>query len=735
MNTKSSGLIGQRQERIEKLNRLRELGIDPFPAIAKRTHKANLLKEDFSVLNGQEVTVSGRLMSWREHGKLVFADLQDQSGQIQLFIREENTADFSKDLQRLGFSELSLLDVGDFIEATGTLTKTKSEEISVLVTEIKILTKAIRPLPEKWKGLQDKEQRYRRRYLDLTIDPSIRSRFERKSKFWQANRDYMKLHGFMEVETPVLEHRTGGADARPFTTHHNDLDQDFFLRISTELFQKRLIGGGFEKIFTLGPNFRNEGTSDEHLQEYYQIEWYWAYADFNDNMQFLIEMFKFIANEVYGKTKFTTRGHTFDFADTWEVIDYSKVIKEKLGVDIFNDSEESMFKVVQDRKVKLTGEINRNRIIDNLWKLIRKEISGPAFLINEPAFMSPLSKSHTSDPRLTQRFHVIIAGSELGNGYSEINDPKEQLDRFLDQEKLRESGDDEAQMLDIDYIEMLEYGMPPVSGYGMSERVFWFLEDVTAREGTLFPLMRDEVEPTTKEIYKGILREQPQPTEELLDAKVVSYGVTGSTDDNSIQTPVNESSTSTGTLNISFAGAEKLMLDNVKDPYQRHHSYMVSHVLRNYASVLAEKFGAGSDNFDPELWAVTGMIHDWDYGFDPEGHPQNNTEKLVKFGYPEIVINAILGHKPSLGHDRQSKLAQTLLATDELCGLLYAYNMYKGGYQNMDLKGVKKKYKDKAFAAKINRNDIDLGTSELGISIEDHINYVLEFLKSFDKTL
>jgi len=241
---------------------------------------------------------------------------------------------------------------------------------------------------------------------------------------------------------------------------------------------------------------------DEHLQEFYDIEWYWAYANYKDNMSLVRELFFEIANKVYGKTEFTTRGHTFNLADEWKEIDYTQIIKERFDIDIFNDSDEKILEVVKKNNIELSGEINRNRLIDNLWKIIRATISGPAFLVNHPKFVSPLAKAHAENEALTERFQVIIAGSELGNGYSEINDPQDQLERFSEQQNLREQGDDEAQMLDIDFVEMLEYGMPPASGYGQSERIFWFLEDLTAREGTLFPQMRVEVENTTKEIYK-----------------------------------------------------------------------------------------------------------------------------------------------------------------------------------------------------------------------------------------
>lgn len=499
--TNRSNLALLREQRLEKVSKLRAMGFNPYPAKSLRTHKTNDIVTDYEKYEGKKVTVAGRLMSWREHGQLVFGHVMDQDARIQLYIKSDALSQTDKEKQNLGFNDLNLIDIGDFVEASGTVTKTQRGEISILVNSIRILTKSIRPLPDKWKSITSKEARYRRRYLDLTMNADVRKLFLRKAKFWDACRVFMKQNEFIEVETPVLEFKTGGADAKPFVTHHNDLDIDLYMRISTELYEKRLIGGGYEKIFTLGPNFRNEGVDDEHLQEYYQLEWYWAYANYQDNIVLTRDLYRFIAQEVYGTTKFTTRGHTFDLNDDWTEIDYAKAIKETHNIDIFTATEAEMLEVVTKNGVKLSGAINRNRLIDNLWKIIRKGIAGPAFLVRQPKFISPLAKSTPEDVELTERFQIIIAGSELGNGYSEINDPVDQLERFKEQENARLAGDDESQMLDIDFVEMLEYGMPPTSGFGLSERLFWFLEDVSAREGTFFPLMREEIENTSKEIY------------------------------------------------------------------------------------------------------------------------------------------------------------------------------------------------------------------------------------------
>ncbi|MDQ3008570.1 MAG: lysine--tRNA ligase [bacterium] len=698
-----SRLSEMRQQRIEKLRELRKMGFQPFPAQSSRSHNTQEVTEHFEALEGEAVTVAGRMMTLRDHGHLVFIDLQDQSGTIQLYIKDDELQPSNVAEQTLGFTELRLLDVGDFIEATGSVTKTQRGQISIQPTTLKLLSKSIRPLPDKWDGVKDPEIIFRRRYVDFAINPERRQLFERKARFWSANRQFMQEHGFIEVETPVLEHVTGGADARPFITHMNALDQNFFLRISTELYQKRLIGGGFEKVYTIGPNFRNEGLSDEHLPEYYQIEWYWAYADFRDNMRLVEALFKYIALSVYGKTIFTKNEHTFDLAQDWPEISYPDVIKERFGIDIFTATEAEMLAIVQQHKVKLDGTINRQRLIDNIWKLIRKTISGPAFLINEPKFMSPLAKSRIDRPELTERFHIIIAGSELGNGYSELNDPLDQMERFQEQQSARDEGDDEAQMLDIDFVEMLEYGMPPTSGFGMSERVFWFLENVTAREGTLFPQLKHKIEPMTQELYG--LKDPSAPASKKRPASTASA-------------PNKKSAESEATTALPpREQAEKLLETYISNEALRHHSRMVAQAMQAYAQELGE---------DPELWYQTGLLHDLDWEQFPEEHPNHAIEVLL-LEYPEELKQAIAAHAPDrTGKEPETVLEKHLFANDELSGIMHAVSLMRpNGFADMEAKSVKKKLKDKSFAANVSRSDIDRGVELIEKSADDHITFLI----------
>ena len=487
-----------RDERLRKLETLRKLGVNPYPAQAHRTHVTKQIIDDFAQLEGQAATVAGRVMAIRKFGKLGFIVLRDMSGSVQLFLMAEQVAPLDAAHGVLGMEQLPLLDTGDFIEATGAVIKTKTGEISIGVKELRLLTKALRPLPTE---LTSKEERLRRRYVDMNVNPEIRERFVRRSKFWQATRDYLNQHGFTEVNIPVLEHTTGGADANPFVTHMEALDQDFYLRISHELPLKRLIGAGFEKVYDIGPRFRNENYSDEHLPEHIAMEWYWAYADWQDGITFQEGLFKYIIKETFGTLQFKLGELEFNLEGEWERWDYAQVIQEHYGIDVFNTTIDEVAAQLKEHNLQVEKVDSIPRGIDKLWKNIRKNVAGPVWLINTPTFISPLSKTNPDNANTTQRAQVVIAGSELCNLFSELNDPLDQYNRFVEQQAMRDSGDSEAMMLDIDYVEMLEYGMPPACGLGYSERVFWVLEGVTAREGVPFPQLRSEYDANTKELY------------------------------------------------------------------------------------------------------------------------------------------------------------------------------------------------------------------------------------------
>lgn len=474
-----------RKARLEKLEKLRARGIDPFPAAAGQTISNSEAINRFTELeDGEPVVLAGRILSTRAQGKVIFLDFDDGTGRFQALLKKgDPTPESDFDLLEECF------DTGDFIELTGSLFLTKREEKSILVEGLKMLSKSLLPLPEKWHGLQDTEERFRKRYLDILSNPETKALFIKKAKFWDVTRNFLKREGFLEVETPTLEVTTGGAEARPFITHHNDFDMDVYLRISIgELWQKRLMAAGFPKTFEIGRAYRNEGSSPEHLQEFTNMEFYWGYADYKMGMELVKKLYREIAREVFGTTKFTTRGHYFDLDDEWNEIDYAEEIKRQTGIDVVSASEDEMKSKLDELSVKYEG-INKERLTDSLWKHCRKNISGPAFLINHPTLVGPLAKLNPGG-KTVQMFQPIIAGSEVGRGYSELNDPIDQKERFEAQQRLIDAGDEEAMMPDWEFVEMLEYGMPPTCGFGFGERFFAFLVDKPLRETQLFPLMR-----------------------------------------------------------------------------------------------------------------------------------------------------------------------------------------------------------------------------------------------------
>lgn len=494
-----------RNERIRKLQELKELGLNPFPAKSERSIGAGEIAGQFETLENQSVTIAGRITSLRKFGKLAFIVIKDATGEIQLFITDKTLGELQPENNELSIKQLNLLDIGDFVQATGSVIKTKTGEISVEAHKLRLLTKSIRPMPQSHEAFTNKEERMRRRYIDINVNEDVRERYIRRSKFWQATREFLLNENFLEINVPVLEATTGGADANPFVTHMDALDEDFYLRISHELPLKRLIGAGYEKVFDIGPRFRNENYSDEHLPEHVAMEWYWAYADWEDGMALTQKMVRYIADSVWETRQFTfANGQEVDLGsdDTdFPRISFVGVIREHYGIDVFDTTIEEVSVKLKEHNLEVEKTDSVPRGLDKLWKRIRKDIAGPAFLIDVPVFLQPLAKKQSADERLTDQFNLMLGGTEACKAYSELNDPLDQLERFTEQQELRDQGDDEAMMLDIDFVEMLEYGMPPTCGYGHAERLFWIMEGVTAREGVPFPQLRREIDPVTKDIY------------------------------------------------------------------------------------------------------------------------------------------------------------------------------------------------------------------------------------------
>lgn len=478
----------ERAERLKKLEELIKLGVNPYPAKVKRDYELGAVLKNFSSLEKtqQDFFVVGRLRSLREHGNLTFANLEDSSGNLQIALSKKELGDESYK------KFIKFIDNGDFIEINGTCFVTHKGEKSILVKSWNLLTKALRPIPDAWFGLKDEDELFRKRYLDILLNPQTKDIIMKRAKFWQSTREFLMNKGFVEVETPVLETMAGGADARPFMTHHNALDLDVYLRISTgELWQKKLMVAGLEKTFEIGRQFRNEGMDAEHLQDYTQMEFYYAYADYEKGMALTEELYKYIAQETFGTLKFKIKNFEIDLGKTWEKYNYQETVKKITGIDILKTTEKEIKAKLKELQVEYDEKgFNITRAIDNLWKYCRKQISGPGFLVGTPITVSPLAKRDEKNPALAQRFQIILAGSELGNGYSELNNPLDQEERFKEQQKLKEAGDEEAQSHDHDFVEALEYGMPPTCGFGFSERLFSFLMNKPARECQIFPLMK-----------------------------------------------------------------------------------------------------------------------------------------------------------------------------------------------------------------------------------------------------
>jgi lysyl-tRNA synthetase, class II len=477
--------------RREKMKELTEKGVEPFGEKYSASHHAQEINDNFDTLENQTVAVAGRIISVRGHGKASFANLMDMSGKIQIYFRQDVIGEEAYDI-------FHLLDIGDIIGMNGRVFKTKRGEISVEVHSFALLTKSLRPLPEKWHGLKDVETRYRQRYLDLIANPEVRDVFVIRSKVIRAVRRYLDDLGFLEVETPVLHPIAGGAAARPFVTRHNALDMNMYLRIAPELYLKRLIVGGFEKIYELGRVFRNEGISYKHNPEFTMIELYQAFADYEDVMHITEEVFAYVAEEVLGTTKITYQGQDIDLTPPWNRVSMLDAIEEKTGVDFRTvktlDEATAIAKKLGLPVAKGAGVGN---IINAAFEeFVEATLIQPTFIMDHPVEISPLAKSKVSNPAFTDRFEAFIFGREMANGFSELNDPIDQKGRFLKQVEQRESGDDEAHMMDDDFVTALEYGLPPTGGLGIGiDRMVMLLTNCNSiRDVLLFPHMRHKVE-------------------------------------------------------------------------------------------------------------------------------------------------------------------------------------------------------------------------------------------------
>jgi lysyl-tRNA synthetase class 2 len=507
----TSSLEAQRQIRIEKIEKLKKLGVMAYPSESAQKVPTTLVKKNFTEgKEGAVVTVAGRLMSIRSHGHIVFAHVQDEVGSIQLYIKDTDLNNRSESAnQLLNFDEIELLDIGDIVEASGVVTKTKSGEISVLVHDLRLLTKAIRPLPDKFKGLADRETMVRQRYLDTIMNPEKKETFYKASEIMFALREFLHNEGFVEITTPILQPVYGGGNAKPFKSYVNALGQNFYLAISHELYLKRLIVAGFDKVFGINRVFRNEGIDRTHNPEFTMLETMTAYENYEYNMDLIENMFRYVAEKVFNKTTFMINGNEIDFAKPWKRIMMVDAVKEFTGIDFgaVETVDEAREKLIE---IGITDDLP-STIGDCLYRAceerVEKNLIEPTFLMGHPVEISPLAKRMPSDERYVERFEIYIAGIEHGDNWTELNNPLELFDRFSDQVRKGRGGDDEAHPMDLDFIEVMEYGMPPTTGIGpgIERLLMTFLGKQTLDDVLFFPMLRPR--PITKKDEKIYGRE------------------------------------------------------------------------------------------------------------------------------------------------------------------------------------------------------------------------------------
>jgi lysyl-tRNA synthetase class 2 len=485
--------------RRQKLDTLKEMQINPYPYVFTKTHFSTQIIENFEQLENKNVTVSGRIMSIRLMGKAAFFHLQDQEGRIQVYIRKDKVGDKK-------FELFKILDIGDIVGVEGQVFKTRTGEISVLAEQFELLTKSLRPLPivkEKMEEEQkivfdqfaDKEMRYRQRYVDLIVNPEVKEVFIKRSKIISCIREYLNKNEFFEVETPVLQPVYGGAAARPFITHHNALDMDLYLRIANELYLKRLIIGGFDRVYEFAKDFRNEGIDRFHNPEFTQLELYVAYKDYTWLMEFVEQLLSHLAKTITGSTKVTYQGNEINLSPPWKRLTMLDAIKEYTGIDISKMDEKELRKTARKLDIEEDATMGYGKLVDEIFsEHIEPKLIQPTYIMDYPVEMSPLAKKHRSKEGLVERFESIIGGKEISNAFSELNDPIDQKNRFLEQKKLIERGDEEAQVLDEDFLRALEYGMPPTAGLGIGvDRLTMLLTDsASIRDVIFFPHMRPE---------------------------------------------------------------------------------------------------------------------------------------------------------------------------------------------------------------------------------------------------
>ena len=677
--------------RREKLAALQEAGKDPFQ-ITKYdvTHHSQEITDHFDTLEGSAVSVAGRVMSKRVMGKASFCNVQDLQGDIQVYVArdsigEEPYADFKK------------YDVGDIVGVDGEVFRTKTGEISVHASKVTLLSKSLQILPEKYHGLVNTDIRYRQRYTDLIMNADVKKTFVMRSKIISAIRRYLDGQGFLEVETPMLVSNAGGAAARPFETHYNALDEDVKLRISLELYLKRLIVGGMERVYEIGRVFRNEGLDARHNPEFTLMELYQAYTDYNGMMDLTENMFRHVAKEVCGTTTVPYGDVEIDLGKPFERITMVEAVKKYAGVDFDEVPDAAAAKKLADEKNVHYEERHTKGDIINLFfeEFVEEHLIQPTFVMDHPVEISPLTKRKPDKPDYVERFELFITAREMCNAYSELNDPIDQRERFRAQEAALAAGDEEANTTDEDFMNALEIGMPPTGGigYGIDRLVMLLTNSPAIRDVLLFPTMKS-------------LDKKPSDT-----AKSVKKQAAG------------EAKKSSVTREQALALLKKYN----KEPFHIQHALTVEGVMRWYAKELG--YGA-----EEEFWGITGLLHDIDFELYPDEHCKKAPELLREGGVGEDMIYAVCSHGFGLCSEEEPKLEmeKVLFASDELTGLIWSCALMRPSKSTMDMevKSLKKKFKDKKFAAGCSREVIAQGAEMLGWELDDLFDKTIQAMRS-----
>lgn len=689
------------KSRKEKLENFYKEGLNPYPDSSRRTHTIKKVLDDFEALDKEqaEIVLSGRIRSIREHGGSTFIHINDSSGTLQAYLKRDV-------LGKKKYKFFKNFDIGDFIELTGKVFVTKKGEKTLLVSDYKILAKTLRPLPEKWKGLQDKELRFRKRYLDLLMNPEVKKRFVKRAKICDALRDFLTERGFLEVDTPVLQTRASGALARPFITQHETLGIPLYLRIAPETYLKRLIIGGFEKVFEMARVFRNEGIDTAHLQDFTILEFYWAYKNYEFLMKKTEEMFVYVLERVLGDLKIKYQGQEIDFTPPWPRQTFRDLIKRDCGIDINQYKEISKLqKEIKKRKIKIKDKEYPSfaSLVDALYKEVsRSKIKKPVFVIGHPIEISPLARKNDKNPRFVDRFQLVVLGQELVNAYSELVNPEEQRKRFSDQVKARKAGDKEAHMMDQDYIEAMEYGMPPMAGWGMGvDRFVMLLTNVpNIREAVFFPLLKPKKDYSEEETRKDAGK-----------ARRLSSRINPG---------------------IGREKAWKLICQYVKNENSRKHMLATEAIMR----ALARHFRR-----DEKLWGIAGLLHDLDmeivdYKAEPQRHGPETCKILEKEGVHSVILSAIKAHNEKCGSERTNLMEKAIYAVDPLTGLIVASCLVLPLKKLSDLKtkSVLKRFKEKSFARGA-RRDVIASCRSFGLELSEFVEIGLKAMQDISDDL